>query len=83
MIMQLFDLDFTSLLSSRRKQKKAAPIIGYDWESFPLRADTVGLLYQQHLENEQPGTFTEWKDLIRHFNAKKTIQNRIHTLGPK
>jgi hypothetical protein len=81
--MNFFNLDFTSPLSSMRKQKKAASIIGYDWESFPLRADTVGLMYQQHLEHEEPGTFTEWKDLIRQFNAKKTIQNRIHTLGSK
>lgn len=81
--MHLSDFNFTSPLYSMRKQKKAAPIIGYDWEGFPLRADTVGLMYQQHLKNEKPGTFIEWKDLIRRFNAKKTIQNSIHSLGSK
>lgn len=81
--MQLFDLDFTSSFSNRRKNKPSAPIIGHDWEGFPLRADTVGLIYQQHLEEEQEGSFVEWKDLIRQFNAKYTVRNRIHSLGSK
>ncbi len=79
--MNFSNLDLFSPLSGLDKQKKSSPIIGHDWEGFPLRADTVGLMYQQHLKNEQEGTFKEWKNLIRHLNAKYTIQNRIHPLG--
>jgi hypothetical protein len=82
LLMQSLDRDFVAQFSDVINGHSSDPIIGYDWEGLPLRANAAGLIYLNHLKEEQAGTFIKWKDLIRHFNAKSTISNRIHTMGP-
>ncbi len=81
LLLKALDRDFIAELADVIKGQASDPIIGYDWEQFPLRAHSAGLLYRQHLEEVPETELVEFKKVLLQFNGDEQLPDRIHSLG--
>ncbi len=81
LLLKALDHDFVASLADVIQGQASDPIIGYDWEGCPLRANSAGLLYRMHLEELSETGFKEFEEVYAHFYGEQDLPDHFHSLG--